>query len=61
MRFWVTVIAPVPPTTLMSPLFARTVVGAMPLVKLRAAPIGTVLNLRTSASQKCEAVPEEGS
>ena len=29
----VTVIAPVPPTTLVSPLFARTVVGAMPLVE----------------------------
>ena len=27
------------------------------MLKLRAVPIGTVLNLRTTASQKCEAVP----
>jgi len=27
------------------------------VLKLRAVPIGTVLNLRTTTSQKCEAVP----
>ena len=32
--------------------------GMRPLIKLRADPIGTVLNSRTTTLHKCEAVPK---
>ena len=42
-------------------VFIREVRVTRGILKPRAVPIGTVIDLGTTASQRCEAVPEEGS